>query len=140
APVLVGYLPLLFGGLLAVGEPAQLLVGVDVQPELEHYRAPFGQTALELIDLGIRAQPLVGPRKSLYALDHDASIPRPVEYSYMAILGQRPPEPPQILVVQFHRRRRRRGHDLESARIQRARQPLYRAALAGRVPALEAQH
>lgn len=43
APVFVGDLVSLVGGLLALREPAQLLVGRDVQPEFDQHRPEAGE-------------------------------------------------------------------------------------------------
>src|SRR3954465_4854109 len=95
APVIVGQLPCLEGILLPLLEALQLLLGGDVQPELDQDHPLVRQRALEPVDLVIGAEPLLPGRESLHPLDQHAPVPGAVEDRHPAPAGQRRPESPE---------------------------------------------
>ena len=137
APVLVGQLPGLERVALAALEAAQLLVGRDVQPELDDQHALGGQRALEAGDLVVGAAPLLLGREALHPLDQHPPVPGAVEHGHAAPAGQRRREAPEeVVALLVGRRRRERGH-AHVAVVELRGEALDRAALARRVPALE---
>src|SRR5829696_3999698 len=137
APVLVGDLPHLQRVLLASAEAPQLLRLGDVQEELDEDHPVGGEHALEVLDLVVRAAPLLLGRVALYALDEHAAVPGAVEDRQAAPARQRRPEPPQVVVALLVVRRRAVGGDPEVARVEVGDQAADRPALARGVPPLE---
>ena len=139
APVLVGDLPLLLGGVLALGEAGQLGVLVDVDPEFDHHRAPVGQIALEFVDLVVGPLPVLLAAEALQPLHHHPAVPGAVEDADMTGARQARPEAPQVLAIQLVGQRRGDGMHVKAPGVQRIGHPADVAALARGVPALVAE-
>ena len=136
APILFRDFPLLERHFFAVSKPAQLFFFVDVDPELEQQRAVIRHQLFHLVDLAVRALPLLLRGKSLHALDQNAPVPRPVKNGKMPGLGHFDPEPPQVVVGEFDVIRRGDGDHLVAAWIHPPHQAFDIAPFAGGVPAL----
>ena len=78
APVLLSDLPLLVSHSLTFTKPPQLLVRVDVEPELEQDRPKVYQVLLHTVDLSVSPPPLGLGAEPFHALDQHAAIPGPV--------------------------------------------------------------
>ncbi len=139
APVLLGELP----GLVRVGlarlEPAQLLLGGEVHPELDQDHALGGQRGLQVHDLGVRPLPRVHGREALDPFHEHPAVPGAVEHGHAAPAGQDRPEAPQEVVPLLVVAGRRELGDPHVPGVELADQALDGPALAGGVPALE-QH
>jgi hypothetical protein len=118
-------------------EPLELLFQRQVQPELDDDHALVGQRPLEVDDLPVGAPPLLLGGEPLHPLDQDPAVPGPVEHRHAAPAGQHRPEPPQEVVAFLVEGGRAELGDPDVPRVNRRDQPLDRAPLAGRVPALE---
>ena len=69
APVFVCYFPLLFRRVLPVGEPLQLRIFVDLDPELDDDGAPVDELFLKFVDLIIGALPVIFTAETFQPLD-----------------------------------------------------------------------
>src|SRR4029079_5016361 len=100
-------------------------------------RTELDQLALELVDLGIGALPLVGAREALDSLDQHSAIPGAVEDRDRAARRQPPPEAVEIVVGLVVAGRRGDRVDDIAARGELFGDSLDASALAGCVPAFE---
>src|SRR4029077_1711835 len=82
APVLLGDLPPAQRVVLADLEPPELLLGTDVQPQLDDDDAFEGVGPLELDDLLVGPTPLLVGRESLDAFDEHAPVPTAIEHRH----------------------------------------------------------
>ena len=137
APVLLGDLVAHEGRALAALEPAQLLLGVDVEPELHDRDAARVELLLEVVDLAVRAQPVGLAAEALDALDEHAPVPGAVEDRDAPAPRHVPPEAPQVRLRALLLGRRGERHDAVRAGVERARDPTDGAALARGVRPLE---
>ena len=128
--------------LMRVVEPRDhaplLLLRADMDQELDDAHAVVGELALELVDLAIGPLPGVLAAKTLDALDQHAAVPGAVEDRPVARRRQAVPEAPQVMAALLLGRRRPDAPDMDRFRLQRADDALDQAALAGGVPAVEA--
>ena len=95
---------------------------------------------LEVIDLGVRPQPVVFLAKPLHPFHQHPAIPGAVKNSQPAAPGHVAPKPPQVRLRRLLVCRCRHGNHLVLPRIQRRANAPNRAALAGRVSAFKGTH
>jgi hypothetical protein len=121
-------------------EAAALLGAADAEPELEeahtgaHQMAlEFGSLAHELVVLGIAAE-------AHHALDAGAVVPAAVEQHDLALGGQVLDVALEVPLAALDLARLFQRHDARAARVEVLHEALDRAALAGRVAALEKDH
>src|SRR5262249_22785948 len=140
APILVGQLPGFIGDILALLETAQLLLGAQVHPKLTDDRAELNQLALELVDLGVGAPPLILACEALDTLDQHPAVPRAVEDRDHAARRQPPPEAVEVVMHLIVAGWRGDRMDDIAAWVELFRDALDGAALTGRIPTFEHQY
>src|SRR5262249_35462194 len=113
-----------------------LLLG-NVQEELQHHRAVFGEHAFELDDVAIGVTPHALRHDPLHALVEDAQVPTAVEDRHLALSWDLQPEAPEPGAELLEGARRTGRMQTESAWIKPLRQCRDRAALTGSIPSLE---
>src|SRR5262245_44578929 len=117
-----------------------LFFPADMDHELDDAYAVVGQLTLELVDLAIGPLPGVLAAKTLDALDQHAAIPGAVEDRPVARRRQAVPETPEVVAALLLGRRRPDAIDLDRFRLEPAHDTLDQAALAGGIPAVDADH
>jgi len=111
-----------------------LLLGADMDEDLDDVRAVVGELALELLDLAVGALPGLAAAQALDALDQHAAVPGAVEDRPIARRRQPVPEPPEIVAALFLGRRRTDPPDLGRLGLEAADDAFDQAALAGGRP------
>ena len=106
--------------------------------DLDDTHAVVGELALELVDLAIGPLPGILAAKALDALDQHAAVPGAVEDRPVARRRQPGPEPPEIVAALLLGRRRTDAPDLGRLGLEAADDAFDQAALAGGVPAVDA--
>jgi hypothetical protein len=122
---------------LPVHEPAQLLGSGHREPELDQEDAVPGQHPLEFRRLAQELHALIRPAEAHHALDPGPVVPRPVEHDDLAGRRQMSHVALQVPLGLLALGGLLQGHDPGAAGIEVLGEPLDRAALAGRVPALK---
>ena len=135
SPVFVGNLPLFVSETLAFLESPELLIGIDVQPELQDDRSKMDQMLLHGVDFTIRTPPLRFGTKPLYPLNQNTSVPAPVKNCDVPRLRHLCPESPKIMVGLFHVVRSSNGYDLVAAGIEILCEPSDITSLSCGIPA-----
>src|SRR6185437_6082217 len=94
APVLGGDLEALVTGLLPLAEATQLLLLVDLQPELHDDDARSHEGVLEVDDLAVGPHPVRLGGEAFDALDEHAAVPAAVEQGEVPAPRDGAPEAP----------------------------------------------
>src|SRR6478752_4413900 len=123
AIVLGGDLVLLPGFALAVLKAPQLLFRADLQPEFVQHDAVERQLMLEVVDLLVRAPPILFTGKALDAFDQDSAVPAAIVDRDPSAAGELAEKAPQIVMRALFVGRRSDGDDAVLACIQSPNQP-----------------
>ena len=109
--------------------------------DLDDAHAVVGQLVFELVDLVIGPLPGGDAAQTLYSLDQHATVPGAIEDRPIARRRQPLPEAPQVVAALLLGRRRTDAPDMRRFRLEAGDDALDEAALAGGIPAVEAdQH
>ena len=137
APVLLGDLEALEGDLFALPEAAELLLLADREPELGHHHAVAQERPLEIVYLGVGAHPIRLAGETFDAFHQYPPVPRAIVEGEPAMARQMAPEAPEVGLRALLLRRRRNRDVAVHTRVEGGGDAPDRAALAGRVVALE---
>ena len=91
-------LPAFVGAVDAVLQPVALLLGGDVQEQLDDRRALVDEHLLELADVGVALAPHRRRRQLLDAHDEHVLVVAAVEHADLALGGRVPVDPPEEVV------------------------------------------
>ena len=137
APVFIGDLEALEGGLFPLLEALELGLLVDAQPELHQHHIPIHQLLLEIIDFRIGTQPLIRRAEAFDPLDQHTPVPGAVENGELAALRHVAPEAPEPGLRQLLVGGRGDLHGAVKPWIQRPGDSPDRTALARRIVSFE---
>ena len=119
AEVLVGQFPPFQRIHEALAESVQLLLGGDVQEQLDHPHPVVEQHAFEVVDLIVGPASLVGGRKTLDPFDQHSAVPRTIERHDLPVAGQALPKTLEVVQRLLSLARRGGSVDLETPGIER---------------------
>ncbi len=130
-------LPPLVGAVDAVLQPFPLLLGGDVQEQLDDRRALVDEQLLELADVGVALAPHRRRRQLLDAHDQHVLVVAAVEHGDLAIGGRVPVDPPEVVVGELLLGRHAERGDPHARRVEPGEHLAEHAVLATGVHRLE---